>query len=247
MMQESYRQQLHRVAQAMALAHSAEVGAYLDQRSTTQGVELFVDGNLEKRCDKLETQLEFVASAFDDFSSLVEEYATSVPQGAYDTSASDGDRMLCWLIERQELSAVQQDYVTCQRARHQVENLARANRLKHVRFQELLTLAGELSTELETNGQLHIHLNPIRTWAQFSTPELLDAEAVPPCNVLFFASGREIGSAALELEGQALINELADYQPCTLDDWSSLSHLADREQLMELCCDLARMGLVAFS
>lgn len=246
MMQESYRQQLHRVAQAMALAHSTEVGAYLDSGSTTEGVQLFVDGNLEKRCEKLETQLEFVASVVENFASLVDEYVTSVPQAAYDTSCSDGDRMLSWLIEHEPLSAEQLDYVACQRARHQIEMLARQHRMKHLRFQELATLAEELGSELESNSGLKVHLNPIRTWARFSTPELLDEEATPPCNVLFFAAGGDVGSAVLELEGQALINELADYQPCTLEDWADLSQLADREQLIELCRELAKMGLVAF-
>ena len=74
MTQEAYRGQLSRLARAMAMAKSSEVQDDLDQDSAPSFVKMFVDGNLDKRCDKLLTQLEFVAPAFEDFEPLVVEF-----------------------------------------------------------------------------------------------------------------------------------------------------------------------------
>ena len=44
-----------------------------------------------------------------------------------------------------------------------------------------------------------------------------------------------------------LINELADYQPCTIAQWARLSTLVDVPQLTVLVRHLADMGLVAYA
>jgi hypothetical protein len=43
-----------------------------------------------------------------------------------------------------------------------------------------------------------------------------------------------------------LINELADYQPCTVDQWARLSPLVDAAQLQGLVRYLETVGLVAW-
>ena len=245
--EETYREQIGRLIGAMSLPNrEALLQRDLATESPLSRVKMFVDGNLDKRLDKVQRQLEFVAEVFDDFDRLLVEYIQSRPLAAYDTGASDGQRMLTWLAETKSLDGKQQDYVTCQQARHTVENLARKNRLKHVRFQELASLAQQHCAELETNRSLRVYINPIRTWARFVSSELLEGQTEPPVDVLFFAARDQVASCVLELEGQALINELADFQPCRLDDWSDWSSLADRQQLVELCHDLAQMGLIAF-
>ena len=69
----------------------------------------------------------------------------------------------------------------------------------------------------------------------------------PPATVLLFAVGDRFAARVFELEGQTLINELADYQPCTLEQWSKLSALADLDQLVSLCKTLSESGLICFS
>jgi hypothetical protein len=247
MSQETYKQQLIRLVQAMSMANKeAAVSRDLSPHSAPSRVKMFVDGNLEKRLEKLQKQLEFVADAFDDFDELIVHYIRALPLAAYDSGTSDGERMLVWLSEIRRLAPEQQDAVACQRARHAIENLARKNRLKHVRFHERYSLVSRWLGELETNQDLQIHLNPIRTWTRFVSAALLDDDTPPPANVLFFAVGSEVSTAVLELEGQALINELADYEPCTLSQWAALTQLADRDELVSLSRDLADMGLVAF-
>jgi hypothetical protein len=206
---------------------------------------MFVDGNLEKRREKLEVQLAFVADAFKDFEQRIVDFIRSEPLAAFGSAVSDGEAMLCWLSATVDLSPVQRDYVTCQRARHAIEEIARKNRIAYVRFQELSSIVYQFVPQLDSHDELRILLNPIRTWVTFETAELLDEDVQPPSNVLCFATGGDIATAALELEGQALLNELVDYQPCTLAEWATVSTWADRDELNEFCRDLAEMGLVA--
>ncbi len=49
----------------------------------------------------------------------------------------------------------------------------------------------------------------------------------------------------MRLEGQVLVNELADYQPCTIAQWARLSALVDAPQLAALVRHLVGIGLVA--
>jgi len=247
MANETYQRQIVRLVKAMSRAEDeAAVANDLAAGSDAACVKMFVDGNLEKRRDKLEHQLEFVAEAFEEFDELIREYIRSGSSLAYDTAESDGERMLLWLTETKSLSPEQLDYITCQRARHAVEDLARKSRLKHVRFQELCSLTDRWLLEFDSSADLQVYLNPIRVWSRFETLALLDEDSTPPANVLFYAAGEEVGTAVLELEGQALINELADYQPCTLAEWVTLTSQAEPAELIETCRDLAEMGLVAF-
>ena len=243
--QDVYRDQLARLARAMASTQWDEVTHKLSADSDATGVQLFVEGNWEKRCDKLANQLEFVAAAFDDFPQLIQAYVDTAPSPAYDTSLSDGERMLVWLRNTRRLTAEQADRIACQQARHAVEERAREQRLAHVRFQERYSLVEKWLANFDAASPLRLYLNPIRTWTKFISPALLDESASPPAHVLFFACGGEISSAVLELEGQALVNELADYQPCTLAEWAAVSSAGDTAALTAMVRDLATMGLVA--
>jgi hypothetical protein len=207
---------------------------------------MFVDGNLDKRLDKLARQLEFVEPQFAEFESLLIDYIRAKPLMALDDGIQDADRMLVWLMAHRELTAEQRDYIVCQRARHAIEELARRHRLDYVRFHERFSLVDQLLARLESDPSLRIHLNPIRRWTRFTTSALLEETTPPPASVLFFGSQGAVASAVLELEGQTLINELADLQPCTLDEWAALTQLVDRQRLVEFCHDLARMGLICF-
>jgi len=245
---ETYREQLQRIARAMATAHSADVYADLEAGSQPELLKLFVDGNLDKRLDKLDKQLGFVKESLgEQFEPLAVEFIKALPLGAYDSGQYDGEKFLAWLEENKPLTPEQRDHVACQRARHAVENMGRNQRLPHVRFQDIASLATELAKELDTNPTLRIHLNPIRVWAQFETAALLDEDATTPADVLFFAVRNDTSTAVLETEGRQLIEELASLEPVSLAAWAALSAHADREDLIELCRDLAEMGLVAFS
>ena len=247
---ETYREQLARLVRTMTTANrEADVVGDLAGASSAAQVKIFVEGNLEKRLDKLQVQLSFVADAFEDFDELLIAYMRVNPPVAYDSALSDGERMLAWLVDSSEveLSPVQRDYLACQRARHAVERKAELQRAKHVHFQDLRSLAEAALSQLAVGADLRVYLNPIRAWGRFETAALLDDQSDRlPCDVLFFADGEEIASAVFELEGQALLNQLADNEPCTLDEWNRISYLAEREELTELCRDFSQMGLIAF-
>ena len=246
MSETEYPRQLRRLVQAMSMPNRERgVAASLSPQSTPSRVKMFVDGNLEKRRDKLEKQLEFVAAAFEDFDEMIVEYIKAGPLAAFGCAASDGEQMLKWLVGSRAVTAEQRDYISCQQARHAVEQRARRDRLAYVRFQELSSLVDELLPQVGRDDRLRLWLNPTRVWATFETTELVDEDVEPPVNVLFFGSRGAVASAVLELEGQALLNELADYQPCHISQWAEVSSWADRDELIEFARDLAEMGLVA--
>lgn len=242
---ETYRDDLARLVHAMVNGYGEDVQPSLAADSNLDHVYLFLEGNLEKRFEKLSSALEFVAPAFDNFADLVEQFMVSQPLTAYDTGISDAERMLEWLETSHQLSPAQQDHVTCQRARHGVEELARQQRLTYLRFQERYSLIEQWSKEFDERSRLRLYLNPIRIWGTFVSGALLEETTLPPVQVLFFPRRGEIRSALLELEGQALVNELADFHPCTLTDWSAVSRIGDLKRLLETTRDLAEMGLVA--
>lgn len=243
----TYRDELRRWAPALVgLQTTNHVCGALAPGSSPAGLKLFAEGNLSKRQEKLRTQLEFVAEAFDDFESLVWAYIRSVPPAAYDSTACDGERFLSWLERTGERTPQQCDYVACQRGRLAVEAAARADRRGHLRFQQLWSLAPQRAAELDTARGLRAHLNPSRASSRLTTLVLLDDDASLPADVLFFAAGEAIRTAVLEPQGRALLEELAAHGPCALDEWAALSRHADREEIGAVCRDLAEMGLVAF-
>jgi len=246
MSDETYREQLDRLVAAMTVANQESLVANDLAESKTSRVKMFVDGNLEKRFDKLTRGIAFLEDAFDDLENLVLRFMREVPLAAYDTGASDAERLLSWIIDSCPITPEQRDHIACQRARHAVEDLGRIHRLKHTRFQELCSLSEQLVAELGHNPDLRVFLNPIHYWTEFETQVLLDEDAETPANVLFYAVNSDVSTAILEPEGQALLRELQDIQPCTLDVWSITSNEATREDLIELCRDMSEMGLIAF-
>lgn len=243
---ENYRDQIQRCAQTMALGYVEDVRPYLASGERIEHVKLFTDGNLDKRIDKVLDQVAMLKPAFARLDDLVSEYILEVPLIAYDTGCSDGDRFLRWLGLTQETTPEQQDYIACQLARHEVEHIARKNRLGHVRFQELRSLTDRLKADLGTNPKLRVHLNPIRTWTTFQTTVLLDEDVTNPADVLFFACGNQIRTSAFEAAGQYFVETVAAHGPLTLLDWKRLDRSLCRSEVIEFCLDAAEMGLVAF-
>ena len=243
---DGYRDQIQRCAQAMALGHNEDVRPFLARGVRVEQVKLFTDGNLDKRFEKVLDQVVLLKSAFDTLDDLVAEYIREVPLAAYDTGCSDGDRFLKWLTLTHVTTSQQQDHITCQLARHEVEAIARKNRLGHVRFQELWSMASKLANDIESNAKLRILLNPIRTWATFQTNVLLGKDAQTPADVMLFACGSQIRTSVFEEIGQQHIATLASHGPIKLTDWTRLERSASRSDLIEFCLDAAEIGLLAF-
>jgi hypothetical protein len=244
---QSYRDQLARMVQAITgprRGPAHEFGADPVQR---RQVALFAQELADKRLDKLRNQLEFLAGGFDDLPDLLQEFTAAVSQEAYATPLSDSDCFFQWLEENRELTVEEQDHVACQKARHEVEEAGRTNRGRHVRFQELWSVAGELADKVTTNPRLKIHLNPLRAWAQFASPALVGEDVELPADVLFFATGNQVSTALLEPAGQELVRDLEQCAPCTLRQWAHQTGHDDPAELAAFACDLADMGLVAFS
>lgn len=242
---DGYRRQIAECAQALAIARGEAVTGYLAAGNTTEMVKMFTDGNLDKRFLKLKDQLELIADEFEDFDDLVAAYVQSRPLEAYDTRASDAEHFMDWLEQTRRLSAEQHDLITCQRSRHAVEDVAARQRLQHVRFQELAASRERFLDEWETNPELRIELNPIRVWATFHTPALLDEEDHVPAIVVFFPVENNIHTAVVEVHAQALLRELEARGPSRLDDLAADCLPEVREEIAAICRDFVELGLAA--
>ena len=141
---------------------------------------------------------------------------------------------------------LQRDRASCEEARHRLRIMGRDLRRQNVAFRKAQRRCRLEQDALERRDDLFLQLNPVRTWGRLTSRIMLN-HIEPPANVLFFTTPSGPAAALLELEGQALLNELEDWQPCTLQEWAALSHLADRNQLTDFCRDLFEMGIVAWT
>ena len=91
-----------------------------------------------------------------------------------------------------------------------------------------------------------LHLNPACHWMRFKGDAGARQDHDVPTSVLFFLINERIRGIRMSLEEQVLLNELADYQPCTVCQWARISSLADRRQLGALALQLYDIGLVAW-
>ena len=146
-----------------------------------------------------------------------------------------------------DVDAEQRDFRAYQAARRAIDQQRCLGRLEHARFQDLLRLCQRHVGDLETDASIRLRLNPIRSWAKLTTDWLLPEGLLAPAHVLFLADGDHVVGAVLELEGQALLNELADGEPMTLGEWSASSRLAGREELQQFCRELFELGALAWS
>jgi hypothetical protein len=135
-----------------------------------------------------------------------------------------------------------------ERARLRIEQLMEERVDRLARFLELrhaMETAGQAGQEWQADSSRQIHLNPANCWTRWDPAVGLDDESLSS-SILFFLVGQELRGIRMRLEGQVLINELADYQPCTIAQWAQLSALVDAAQLAVLVRHLAEMGLVAY-
>ena len=98
---------------------------------------------------------------------------------------------------------------------------------------------------LGDDGTSELHLNPANCWIRWATESGSAEEAAFSGSAMFFLDGSALRGIRMRLEGQVLINELADYEPCTVAQWARLSALVDAQQLTQLARHLVDIGLVA--
>jgi hypothetical protein len=243
---EEYREQIRQCAQNLAVARTDVVTPYLPNAEQAQFVDVYADGNLEKRVDKLTDQFEFMAEEFDELGEWIGEYTRTIPLAAYDTGSTDSVIFLDWVEQRQSLTPEQTDLVTCHRSRIEVEEIARDNRMGHIRFQEMLSATEDLSAELDSNEDLWVHLNPIRVWARFETTVLLEDEDDLPATVVFYPVGSDVRTAVLDPFGQIVIDKLESLRSAKTADLFAAFPYDNREAVIDICRDLAEMGLISF-
>lgn len=242
----AYSEMIRKVARAMASNQVDPVLPYLATQYEPKHVEMFVDGNFDKRIDVLLRLMPFV-NEDEDFVDLEEdavEFCEVAAVSAYDGSSEECDAFLAWLEESRELTPEQRDTVEIQRCRYRIEQKARTERPAHVRFQELVSLAPQLFEELDENPELQLMVNPVTLWSELKSNKYLAAEAVVPVPVLHYADDREVRTGMFEPAGVTLLKQLLLLTPCTFLSWSAVTD-ADPEELRQFLAHLIQLRLVA--
>ena len=240
-----YREQIEHWAHALSTGAIDRLREAVEDGVTSEQVVLFVDGNVEKRYDLLLRLLEFVEPAFENYHELVEQFVIEHPFQALDSTTRDADRCLQWIEETQPLTPEQTDYLACQKARHAVEEMGAEQHLEHVRFCEVRTVTSKLLGDLESDGRLMLHINPIHVWTQFHTLSLLDDDMTLPADVVFYASGSEIRTAVVNETARLLLQELDEFGPVSLDEWALRTSHSGRTGIVAACKELAELELIA--
>lgn len=138
-----------------------------------------------------------------------------------------------------------QEVVVAERARLRIRQAIGQREERYRRFLELKRAMADRHLSLGMDGTSQLHLNPANCWIRWTTDDgPAEAESFSG-SALFFLVGNDLRGIRMRLEGQVLINELADYEPCTVAQWAALSALVDHRQLSELVRHLVGVGLVA--
>ncbi|MHC4875246.1 MAG: hypothetical protein ACYTGL_02030 [Planctomycetota bacterium] len=244
----SYTLQLQRIAQSLAVAHNDLVACDVRSGQSVHLVAMFTEGNLDKRFDKLRDQVELLDDEFPQLDDLISEYVAVIPLAAYDTGSSDGDRFAQWVTRRMSVSEEQRDLLAVIRSRHAVEEIARCNRLAHVRFQERLSLNDMLLPELPTSRRLRLYLNPIRLVTHFRSDLFVAVDST--ADAVFFAVGTEIRVAVLDENGHRVLRVLSETDGLLVSELSmavrsETESAATGDELTEIVCACAELGLIA--
>jgi len=139
-----------------------------------------------------------------------------------------------------------QEVVLAERARLSIRHAITRRAERHRRFSELRRAMTESEMDADSLARGQLFLNPANCWIRWAANGGADG-ARYASSALFFLDGDELRAIRMRLEDQVLINELADYEPCTVAQWAALSTLVDHTQLTELVRHLVAIGLVAHS
>lgn len=239
-----YARQVTRWVDALSHGRDEEILADLKPGTTLEHVRLFSEDLVEKRFSRLQEQLAFVSEAFDGLDDVLRGYLRGHTAAAYASTSEDAEAFLIWLGRAHRLTAEQDDYVTCQRARHAVEARARADRAGLRRFQGLLDRGDERATRTGPDSEPRVVLNPTRRGARFVSAALLD-DITPPADVIFFAAHGEIRTAIVEPQALGLVERLDRIGPCPLSRCIGPGEVAVTAGLRTIVQDLTDIGLAA--
>jgi hypothetical protein len=140
-----------------------------------------------------------------------------------------------------------QEIVVAERAKLRIHQAIARREDRYRQFLELRQAMPDQLAPVDLDGSPRLHLNPANCWLRWTAENATDGEATTATSALFFLHDSELRGMRMRLEGQVLINELADYEPCTVAQWAELSALTDRSQLVAFARHLIAIGLVAHS
>lgn len=132
-----------------------------------------------------------------------------------------------------------------ERARLRIQQVLRVRHARHRRFLRLRESI-RLNHKPLSESTSYLHLNPACHWIRYQDGTRLAGSGNLSTSALFFLFEDHIRGIRMCLEEQVLINELADYQPCTIREWARCSSLANMHELRVVVQHLHDIGLVAW-
>jgi hypothetical protein len=138
-----------------------------------------------------------------------------------------------------------------------LRNEVRRSPRPSARFAELVRGSQAVLPSLETDPSLRITLNPVRAWLHEADAAILPEvstgpQPTPGADVVLFVVNEEVRTYAATMPERALLHQLAEIGPTTLDLWlahdSAVGRLgATRGELAELVRATTAAGLTALS
>lgn len=239
----AYREQIARCTDALARGQLNRLRRELVGDARLDQVAAFSQENAEKRAEKLLDRLEWMRDHFPDLEAWVNDYVAQVPAIAYANTSRDIGRFFDWIVKTHRPSQEQRECFAMEGGRLGLEEIARHRRALHVQFQRRLRESDPDLLAADRNPELH--LNPIHSFATLRTMLFLDEEASPPAEIVQFAMGGEIRMAILEPQARRILTVLDTLGPMPIRKLAERLPQIDRDELTELCREMAEMGLLA--
>lgn len=243
----AYRAQISEWAGQFARGITPRSAGMLEPGSSPRQVEEFVDENRHKRCEKIAAFCGLVAEACEDMPAALDRYIAAVAARDGQPARADAVRFLEWLAAHESLDAEQRDCVQCERSRLMVEELARRDRFAYLRFAELRSVLDEQLRLLEDEGRGTLVLNPAHFWNVLWSRRFLDSETPLPAPVVFYAADEELRTCVLTSEGRDVFHRIERLSRGGFDDLEESLPDSSRDELLEHCRDLAKLGLLAIA
>ena len=240
-----YRRQVARWTALLSGESAGPLQAEIPEVDAAIRLGMFTEGNHEKRRDKLLDQLDLLQDVIDGLEYLVREYMGMMAPPAYDLGTADEMQFLDWFDALEEMSPELRDTVECLRSRFHLEGLARTNRVKHIRFQEMSSLFQSLFPRALRQPRYRLHLNPLRVWSRFTSWAFLEEDDELPAAIVYHAVGTEIRTIALDEMGRDFVRLLEEHEPCSILELQRACPEVSPSDIVNFCRDLGAMGLVA--
>lgn len=239
---KNYSDDLAQWTQALAFNASDKVSPVVHEKERM--IQLFSEGNFQKRYEKLERALELLPEVFLDHQTIFRRFITSNPLKPYDTVLTDADSFLDWFWEQQSGPSVEQtDVWLAEKARLQVEKNALDRPMQHRGFQSISKV--QMAKGPLNFSDKRLTINPVATWVSFESSHFVGEDTDLPASVLFYPVETQIRTSIVEPEAKPVLQSLQS-QSLTPKELAKMN-LGTVEGICFGCEDFIALGILIVS